>query len=167
MSKITIFYLHSWSCGDEAVFHLAHVEFREFHIPIIFHGMIYKWQNGCIPCYHGDPWNITMLLLIMIFTHHKCGPQMSGGGRTVNRMAMHDHDYFLNSLWPADSIDGISKCHYRFRIWLGACKAPSHYMKRCWIFVNWTQRNNFFHALLISKRTTKFFKMYLKMSSAR
>ena len=32
--------------------------------------------------------------------------------------------------------------HHCFRWWLIACSVPSHYLKQCCIFVNWTLRNN-------------------------
>ena len=28
-----------------------------------------------------------------------------------------------------------------FRLWLAACSAPSHYLKQCWLIVNWTIGN--------------------------
>ena len=28
-----------------------------------------------------------------------------------------------------------------FRLWFGACSAPSHYLNQCWLIVNWTLRN--------------------------
>ena len=31
--------------------------------------------------------------------------------------------------------------HHWFRLWLVAWSAPSHYLKQCWIIVNWTLRN--------------------------
>ena len=31
--------------------------------------------------------------------------------------------------------------HHRFRKWLVACSAPSHYLNQCWNIVNWTLRN--------------------------
>ena len=30
---------------------------------------------------------------------------------------------------------------YWFRLWLVAYSAPSHYLKQCWVIVNWTLRN--------------------------
>ena len=35
---------------------------------------------------------------------------------------------------------GESGQHW-FRKWLGAEKAPSHYLNQCWVIVNWTMRN--------------------------
>ena len=47
----------------------------------------------------------------------------------------------INSLRPSDAYMRQWTNHHWFRYWLVAWTAPSHYLKQCWIIVNWSLRN--------------------------
>ena len=47
----------------------------------------------------------------------------------------------LNSLRPSDAYMGQETFHPRFRKWLVAWSAPSHYLNQCWNIVNLTLWN--------------------------
>ena len=53
-----------------------------------------------------------------------------------------------------------------FRLWLVACEATSHYLKQCWLIVNWTLRNKL-QWNLIEIQKLSFMKMHLRVSSAK
>ena len=47
----------------------------------------------------------------------------------------------FNSLRPGDAYMRQQTIQHRFRQWLVAWPAPSHYLNQCWDIVNWTRRN--------------------------
>ena len=64
-------------------------------------------------------------LSLIIFLHSK-----KGAGRFT-------HLLLMLHIW-------VSKMgQHWFRYWLVACLAPSHYLNRCWLIVNWTHENKF------------------------
>ena len=77
----------------------------------------------------------------------------------------HCFKYILNSsplssaymrLWTWSALVQIMACH----------SVPSHYLKECWVIVNWTLSNKLqWH--LIKIQSISFTKMHLKISSAK
>ena len=54
-------------------------------------------------------------------------------------------EFFGNPIVPDGKISGTARSSYGtagyIRKWLVAWTVPSHYLKQCWIIVNWTLRN--------------------------
>ena len=51
--------------------------------------------------------------------------------------------WIFNSMRPSDAYVRRKTDHHRFRQWLVAWTAPSHYLNQCWNIVNWTLGNKF------------------------
>ena len=72
----------------------------------------------------------------------------------------------LNSLRPSEAYLRRWTNHHRFRLWLVASKAPSHYLNQCWMLLIWPLGTNF-SEILIRIQTFSFKKMHLRVLSEK